>query len=181
MSEPGNAVDRDPAGPGSPGEPARRSSRRFTVRPWKPMAFALYVGLLVGFVAWRTDRHRREKALVAKLEYQHEVTLVVLNVLDPIVRRQAGDQPVHWGSERRRGDRGDWLATKEAWLDEQGRRRDLLNLQVTGGAHDLAVRPILIEDRGGELNARFIGLLRGAFRARQWTYRVVQAHPGEGG
>ena len=68
---------------------------------------------------------------------------------------------------------------QKTWVDDQGKRRDLINIEVSGGG-DLDPAPIVIEDRGGELNAHFIGRLAEAYRAKKWAYRVVRAPRAQG-
>jgi hypothetical protein len=81
------------------------------------------------------------------------------------------------GGESRGKGREDWLDSRTAWIDEPAERIYLINIEVKGGAAGLDIKPIVIEDRGGELNDQFIRLLTGAYCARKWAYRAVRRSP----
>jgi len=78
------------------------------------------------------------------------------------------------GGESRGKGREDWLDSKAAWIDEPAERIYLINIEVKGGAAGLDIKPIVIEDRGGEINDQFIRLLTGVYSRRNWAYRVVK-------
>ncbi|MHC5544939.1 hypothetical protein ACYOEI_42430, partial [Singulisphaera rosea] len=128
------------------------------------------------------DRRRRETRTWIEIGQQREATFLVLNSPDPVVRQHIPALPLEWGGGNFASGL-DWVDSKKAWLTDQGRRRDVINLRVTGGmTDDPGLRPIRIEDRGGELNDHFVGRLTELYRSRKWKYRVVteRADSGEG-
>ena len=172
MSSPSNVVDRARAGP------AGRPWLRFTFGLRGLLAAVLGLGIGCGFLMRAIDQQRRRASTQAVGTLQRETTFLILNLPDPIVRRTVPVLSVQGGSVNFRSDRG-WGERQKTWVDDQGKRRDLINIEVSGGG-DLDPAPIVIEDRGGELNAHFIGRLAEAYRAKKWAYRVVRAPRAQG-
>ena len=143
------------------------------------MLLVFVVGLNLGLSAWLSNRRSREAITVTESSGQRETTFLILNLPDPYVRSHVPADPLQW-SGASLGSGSAWIERKKAWLAGRGQRHDLINIEVTGGTESFEVKPIVIKDCGGELNAHFIGRLTEAYRSRRWAHRVVRAEAGMG-
>ncbi len=152
--------------------PARR--RRFTFGIRGLMLLVLVVAICCGMLVSAVDLKRREAKMWTEIIAQQVVTFETLHIPDPVISQFSSTQPLQFGGSNRRDGRR-WQDSDSSWVDEKEQRRYRTRIAVAGGAPDgsTALDPIVIEDRGGELNAHFIAKLVAAYQAKGWAYRVV--------
>jgi hypothetical protein len=180
-------MDREPGQDQSslaaPERPARKPWARFRLSLARLMVIVLSAGIVCGLVLRASDRQRREVPMWGEIYRQRETTSSILHLPDPIVRQHAPVQTFQWSDQWARNNADsplEWIDGKRIWYVERGERHNLVNLAIAGDAQDLVLTPIVIEDRGGELNAHFIDRLTEAYRANHWAYRVVPAASDDG-
>jgi hypothetical protein len=68
-------------------------------------------------------------------------------------------------------DRG-WYKEMQIHFKAGPEGRRVVGLWISGESRDLRTAPIVVEDRGGELNSKIIDRLVRAYREKGWPFRI---------
>lgn len=135
------------------------------------MVVILVLGFNLAVIVWvREDRQRKIAIAVADSDRQ-TTTFLILHGPDPAVRQRVPVADLNWEGANFKTDDG-WVDRQKLSVVEDGRRQVLIDLAVTGDVDRRGLKPIVIEDRGAELNGVFIDRLVAEYRKKKWDYQV---------
>ncbi|WP_435006913.1 hypothetical protein P12x_004358 [Tundrisphaera lichenicola] len=139
----------------------------------------LVVAVILGYVAFRIDRDRKWDAITSTVLSQSDLSETIIREFDQKTRAFA--DALHPQTYTASGSGGPVTGPEDARWERELKidctvgeePRALVNLKIGNQVQDFRLGPILIEDRGGELNRQLIEKLIEAFRKNNWPHRIL--------
>src|SRR5579871_4754636 len=109
--------------------------RRARLRVRHLMALVLGVAVFLGVLIWKTRLQCRKAALVAELDSRRLVTETTLWSQEPLCDRPNPDpsRRTHTKGGVEDGDPPGWSLKKLVWVEDQGKRVYLIDMDMIGG------------------------------------------------
>jgi hypothetical protein len=148
---------------------------RFVLRLRTLMLGVLVSGLLLGGIAYLIALERQRAAAQGLLSQQYQVTDGIMRSAQAEVRAHAEGSGRAFASEQGASSSHayGWSRKLRLTYHVGPERHVMVDLDLRGSFEDNRVGPIVIQDRGGEFNAKVLERLGQAYRKEGWPYRIV--------